>query len=274
MNWARRIAALALLVAAWPAGATLIECRSPGQTPFVVFLSEPRFTPEAFASRDRMIAFFNRLQEHLDQRRDLEMADLATAPFRVARCEGRLPELDGQDFTREVVRSLYNRSVVIEIWGELDVARGPGGRLAPTAQMNYLIMPIRKAADDSALDVPGLHRFRYPDAEIVATDFLDLVSNGDLHAFVAAGIGVMAFDGSDHVKAHQFLCNAVPRLQRIEQRLAQRPESRAQGQSLQRLRLHLLGLAAQSVARLRTSPSGGLAQLQSESQPCGGEVTR
>jgi hypothetical protein len=242
----------------------------------VVFLNEPSFTPQAFASREKLLLFFSRLWDYLDQQRDLEMAEITRASsqirFRVARCEGRVPAPDGGDYSRAVVRSLYDRNVVIEIWGELDAQRKPGGKNLLTANMSYLIMPIRRAADDGETGVQGLHHFRYPDGDIVATDFLDLVANGDLHAYVASAIGAMAYDGSDYRVAHPLLCAAAARLGRVERRLAARSESQAQSQEVRTLRLHLLTLAAKSVARLQASNSAGLVGLQSAAQPCGAGV--
>lgn len=265
----RALCAGGLCACAGAAHAVLADCRPSERAPFIVFLSEPAFTPSAFASRPQMVAFFNRLQEHLDQRRDLEMAELASAPFRVARCEGRVPEIDGKDFTREVVRSLYNRNVVIEIWGALDADRQNGARVSPRAQINYLLMPLRRAGDEGKATAPSLHRFNYPDQDIVATDFVDLISNGDLHAFVAAAIGMMAFDGDDFARAHQFLCVASPKLARIQRRLAQNPGTRPQAETVASLRGFVLKLAADALGQAGTGASPALALLQSPDNPCG-----
>ena len=270
--------ACALATLPWlpPAAAALPDCRAPSSSPYVVFLNEPSFTPQAFASREKLLQFYNRLWEYLDQQRDLEMAEITRASshvrFRVARCEGRVPAPDGGDFSRAVVRSLYDRNVVIEIWGQLDAQPQPGGRVARSARMSYLITPLRRAADEGETAVPALHHFRYPDGDIVATDFLDLVSNGDLHAYVATPIGAMAFDGSDYRVAHPLLCAAAARLERVERRLAARGESQAQSQEVRSLRLHLLGLAGKAVGQLQASGNGGLAGLQSAAQPCGAGV--
>jgi hypothetical protein len=273
---AAALIAIAALAAPLRASADLIDCKAPTNSPYVVFLSEPRFTPQAFASRERLLQFFDRLWDYLDQQRDLEMAEITRATshlnFRVARCAGRVPAPDGQDFSRAVVRSLYSRNVVIEVWGELDAQRQPGGKNRLTANMNYLITPIRKAADDGSTQVEALHHFRYPDGDIVATDFLDLVANGDLHAYVAAAIGAMAFDGNDFRTAHPLLCGAAARLARVERRLASQSESRAQSQDVRALREYLLALAGKAVGGLQAAPAAGLAGLQSAAQPCGAGV--
>jgi len=249
------------------AHATLTECKPPESASYIVFLNEPEFsTPGAFASREQMLRFFDALQEHLDQRRDLEMAGLPTAPFRVARCVGRVPSIDGKDYTREVVRSLYDRSVVIEIWGRLDGETKGNKRVSARAQINYLLMPVRRASDEGKAAAPSLHRFRYPDGEIVATDFIDLVSNADLMAFVATAIGLMAFDADDFNAAQQFLCAASPRLERIRKRLESHPATKAQSESVRQLRTFAVGRAAAAVKQL--SGSNSTAALFGADDPC------
>jgi hypothetical protein len=186
---------------------------------------------------------FNRLHLHLDQRQDLEMAGLNTVDFRVARCENRQPAIDGADFTSDLVDSMYSRGVVVEIWGSLDASR-TGGRFTPKAQMNYLLVPVMQDLGDQKT---GIHRFNYPDSEILALDFVDLISNTDLHAFVAAGIGVMAFDDGDYTQAHTMLCMGAADLARTQRRLAANPQTARQSLQIKAVRDYLYDLAAQSI---------------------------
>lgn len=263
------IAAFALVFAAAPAQAQLVDCTPPERAPYVMFLDEPQFTENAFKSQKEMLAFFDALHEHLDQRRDREMAGLPPAPFRVARCVGRKPSIEGKDYTPEMVRSLYNRSVVIELWSKLDASVKGGKRVAPTAQVNYLLLPLRRAGDEGRARAPALHRFNYPDGDLGASDFVELLSNADLQAFVAAGIGLMAFDADDFVSAQRFLCIASPRLDLIRARLAKRDETKAQSEDVRLLRGYVLERAGDAVTRLKRNPAGGIAALLSAGQPCG-----
>lgn len=268
MKWRAAGMALAgVLGLCGAAQATLTDCTPPEKAQYLVFLNEPEFSnPGAFATREQMLRFFDALQEHLDQRRDLEMAGLPVAPFRVARCVGRVPSIDGKDYTREVVRSLYDRSVVIEIWGRLDGETKGDKRVSAKAQMNYLITPVRRAGDDGKATAPSLHRFNYPDGEIVATDFIDLVSNADLMAFVATAIGLMAFDSDDFKSAQQFLCAASPRLERIIKRLEAQPATKAQSDSVRQLRAFALERAGAAVKQL--SGTAATAALFNAADPC------
>lgn len=272
-------AVLAALLAALHGGAraSLGECRVPEQAPYVVFLSEPTFSADAFASREQMLKEFDRLHLHLAQRRDEDMAGLIGIPFKVARCAGRVPAIDGADFTADVVRSLYTRSVVIEVWGFLDRAPRVGGVASPKAQMNYLLMPLSRAHHERGLQVPALHRFDYPDGDIRAADHVGLVSNRDLYAFVASAIGVMAFDGDEFPKAHEYLCAAFGRLGAVRERLVKQPQGQGQAQAaeVEALRQHVLSLAGKALEQIRKrAPAGANAEagLQVSAQPCGAAV--
>jgi len=259
-----------LTIVSEQAHASMRDCQAPEAAQYVVFLSEPEFTPEAFESRAKMLLFYNRLQEYLDQHRDLEMAGISHVPFRVARCEGRIPAIDGKDFNRRVVRSLYIRGVVIEIWGMLDAKRVNSQRTNLSAQMNYLLVPVKLRALEDSKDLPGIHRFNYPDTEIVATDFIDLISNSDLHTFVAAAIGVMAFKDEAYQTAHEMLCKAYPQLGHIQERLAAKPPTKAQSKEIKKLRDFLLNLAGEAIVKARNLPGTIpiFAKLQDEKNPC------
>jgi len=250
--------------------ASLRDCQPPEAAPYVVFLSEPEFTKNAFTTRAEMLSFYNRLQEYLDQHRDLEMAGISHVPFRVARCEGRVPSIDGKEFTSNMVSSLYIRGVVIEVWGMLDAEQVNGQRTNLSAQMNYLLVPIKQGAVEGSKNIPGMHRFNYPDTEIIATDYVNLISNTDLYAFVAFAIGVMAFDDEDYTTAHEMLCKANPRMNSIQKRLAATPATYAQSEKIHKLRAFLLELAGNAISEARNKPEAipVFAQLQDATNPC------
>jgi hypothetical protein len=251
------LAALAAACSVACARAQLIDCEPPERTAFMVFLNEPQYTSAAFASRDKMLAVFDRLQKHLDQREDLEWLLSPDIPVRVARCEKRTPAIDGRDFASPaLVESLNNRGVLLEIWGMLDQG--------PRAQINYLLVPVRNSANNGETDVPSMLRFDYPATGMIAADYVDLLSNADLHAFIAASLGAKAFKQRKLDIAHEYLCKASPRLLQIEQRLATAPATQAQAQSIRRLRGYLLALATRAV---KEAPSPVVA-LQNPANPC------
>jgi len=257
------------------ANATLANCVPPDQGAYSVFLSEPQYTSAAFEDREDMLKVFDRLQLHLDQRQDEEMAGITSdVNFRVARCENRVPALDGGDFTDDVVRNLYTRAVVVEIWGKLDAKRVNGAPLDPEAQMNYLIVPIKRGSVSGSDPKLGIQRFTYPDGEIFATDFVDLISNMDLHAFVATGIGVTAFDAEEYAVAHQMLCLAHAQLGKTAHRLAATPSTVPQSEKIESLRVFLKSLASRTIVKAKSLSPGNpptFAILQSPDNPCPGQ---
>jgi hypothetical protein len=270
MGSLRYLVVLGAAVASSAAQAILVDCRPPEQAPFVVYLSEPEYTSTAFRNRPEMLGFFNRLHDYLDQRRDQEMMGIAAVNFRVARCQGRVPAIDGSEFTDRVIRSMDGDNVVVEVWGALDVVRAPGQAPQPTAQMNYLVVPVKRGRVPGSASVPGIHRFHYPDGSIVAADFVNLISNADLHAFVAAAIGVTAFDGDEYPLAHEMLCKARSQLLVTERRLAARAASQQQGRQIASLRQLLLDLARKSIesARRRSGTPPTFAVLHEPAEPC------
>lgn len=254
------------------AQAKIIDCRAPdASAPFVVNLNELEYDEELFPSRKAMLSkFFNRLYDQLDQRRDAEMAGIATVPFRVARCEGRTPTFDGSEFTQPLVKRLLDERVVIEVWGQLG-SRRVGGRTEPTAQMNYLIVPVRRANDLGTARAPSLHRFNYPDGEIHAADHVGLISNLDLHAFIAAAIGARAFDRDEFARAHEFLCKSSARLSVIKARLARTPSTKAQSDVIENLRVYaveLAGNARKQIGAAVDKPAAASVRLQDPDNPC------
>lgn len=251
--------------------ANIIDCVPPEPAPFIVNLNEPDHTGTVFESRQQMLGLFNRLHDHLDQKRDLEMAGISAMPFRVARCEGRKPKPDGSEFTSALVNRLLNEKVVIEIWGQLGARRSGRGN-EPTAQMNYLVLPARRAGKDGRTPVPSLHRFNYPDRDIKSDDYVALISNQDLLAFITAAIGIRAFDNDQFQQAHEALCKASAKLEVISRQLALADNTRAQSGLIDELRAYAVSLAR--TARLRIGAATGKTVnasvlLQDPASPCG-----
>jgi hypothetical protein len=259
----RWLAAAVAAIAPSLANAQLIDCDPPEAGTLVVFLNEPEFTQGAFASRAEMMVVFDRLQKHLDQREDLEAILSPDVPVRVARCDKRTPAIDGKDFaSASLVDSLNSRGVLLEIWGMLDAG--------PKAQINYLLVPVRNSANLGETSVSSLLRFNYPMGEIAAADYVDLLSNADLHAFVATSLGAKALKQRRFELAHEYHCKAGPRLLRIQERLGAAPATVPQAQGIERLRVYVTELAGRAVEGAQRQPSTPAhLKLQKASNPCG-----
>lgn len=254
------------------ARANIVDCKPPENVPYIANLNELDYDSKVFKSKAEMLTFFNRLYDHLDQKRDREMAGLGTIPFRVARCAGRKPKPDGSDFSAPLVERLLNENVVIEIWGQL-ADRHLDGRAVPSAQMNYLVLPIRRATDGGSVQVPSHHRFNYPDRGINSKDYVALISNQDLYAFLNAAIGTRLFENDRFVQAIQFLCKAGATLGTIGVQLARIENTKAQSKSINDLRTHVLTLARKarsSVSAVADKQASASARLLELDDPCGG----
>lgn len=137
--------------------------------------------------------------------------------------------------------------------------------------MNYLIVPLRNANNRGSTRAPSMHRFNYPDGDVRAGDHVALISNLDLHAFIAAAIGARAYERDEFARAHEFLCKASARLGVIKARLASAPASRAQSGVIEELRAYtveLAGAARQRIGSAADSPAAASVRLQDPANPC------
>lgn len=263
---ARSLAAAALALAA-PAHATIVACSAPPSSPYVVYLSEPQATPQAFGSRDEMLRFMEKLQFTLDQGRDGQWVQLPNAQVRFASCKRRTPALDGGDFAdKALVETMYNGSVLLEVWGSLDAERHGGTRANASAQMNYLLVPLRYAGDQGEAALPGLLRLAYPEAGAKATaDFVELLVRGsDIDALVAAALGYKALRERSYDLAHDNLCRSGVLLERVVERASSaRQKADAQG-----LRAFVLDAAAHAVRGAKAGRFVGSVTLYDAAAPC------
>jgi hypothetical protein len=158
--------------------------------------------------------------------------------------------------------------VLLEVWGVVDRDGTPP---VLSAQINYLLVPLRFAADQRET-VPGaLQRLRYPEAGAApATDAVQLISRPlDLDAFIASALGLKLLRERAYEPAHANLCRASSLLGAM----LKRPIT---GRSKTELTA-LHGFVQDSAARtLREAladaayPRTGLLRLQNAAQPCAG----
>jgi hypothetical protein len=270
--WLRAVVVLAtaLLLLKWEgARADIVEC-PPAETGFSVFLSEPAYSKDAFSTAQDMRRFMARLHFHLDQQRDGRWINSPSTDVRFVLCLNRAPVADGQDFDAKLVESLFTHRVLLEIWGQLEVEQAAGGHAVPTAQINYLLVPLRYAGNTDSPGTAGLQRLRYPDEGAPASgDFLQLIARPlDIDAFVAAALGVRLLRENSLGLAHRNLCRSNALLQQIEKR----PLGRQQRKDLADLRAFVLKSASSAISRARGTPEGaGALSLQDPASPCSGE---
>jgi hypothetical protein len=249
--------------------ADIVEC-PPDRSGFSVFLSEPAYSKEAFPTPRDMRDFMEDLHFHLAQDRDRHWINSPSTDVKFVLCRGRAPVADGQDFDARLVESMFTHRVLLEIWGKLDVKRETGGRAVPTAQINYLLVPLRYAGNSDGASTAGLQRLRYPDEGAAATaDFLQVIAKPlDIDAFVAAALGVRLLREKSWELAHRNLCRSNVLLQQIEKR----PLGKSQRKDIVDLRTFVLKSASDAISGARGTPEGaGALRLQDPANPCSGE---
>lgn len=255
-------AAVAALVAA-PAAAAIVDC-APAGGQFTVFLSEPGPGP-ALAERAQVRRFLERLQFELDQNRDGRWINAPASEVRFVACFNRAPALDGQDFNATLVEGLHSQRVLLEIWGAL---ANDGGTLS--AQMNYLLVPIRFAADQRETVPAPLQRLRYPEAgAATVTDPVQLIARPlDIDAFVAAALGFKLLREKSLEPAHANLCRAHELLRAISKRpLTGR--TKLDVAALDGFVLRSAGEAVRAAVSDARYPAGGVLRLHDAARPCG-----
>jgi len=257
-------AALAAFLLAAPAAAAIVDCAPPAGGQFTVFLSEPGPGP-ALVERAQVRRFLERLQFELDQNRDGRWINAPASQVRFVACFNRAPALDGQDFNATLVEGLHTQRVLLEVWGAL---ANDGGAL--TAQMNYLLVPIRFAADQREAMPAPLQRLRYPEAGAAAvSDPVQLIARPlDIDAFVAAALGFKLLREKSLEPAHANLCRAHELLEAI----ARRPltgRTKTDVAALDGFVLQSAGEAIRAAVTDPRYPAAGVLRLHDAVKPCG-----
>lgn len=258
----------ALLLCAASAHAAVVNCpAAPGS--FTVLLSEP--SGGAMPDRAAIERFLNKLQFELDQARDEQWINPGATSVAFRACPKRSPALDGSEFSPELVEQLNDQRVLLEVWGAVDRDGTPP---VLSAQINYLLVPLRFAADqrETVQGLPnGLQRLRYPEAGAAPTqDAVQLVSRPlDLDAFIATALGLKLLRERAYEPAHANLCRAHSLLGAMLKRgLVGRSKT-----ELTALREHVQASAARNLREALVDvsyPKAGVLRLQQPAQPCAG----
>lgn len=256
---------LSLLLCVGAAHASVVNCPpAPGR--FTVLLSEP--SGGALPDRAAVERFLNKLQFELDQERDERWINPGATPVAFRACPRRAPALDGSEFSAEVVEQLNDQRVLLEVWGVVDRDGTPP---ALSAQINYLLVPLRFAADQREAVPAGLQRLRYPEPGAPPTqDAVQLVSRPlDLDAFIATSLGLKLLREHAYDPAHANLCRAHGLLGAMLKRpLAGRAKTELA--ALQDFVLASAGRALREALADPAYPKAGLLRLQQPAQPCAG----
>ncbi|MGQ3054531.1 MAG: hypothetical protein ACT6S0_22335 [Roseateles sp.] len=245
--------------------AAVVNC-APAAGRFTVLLSEP--SGGALADRVAIERFLNKLQFELDQERDERWINPGATPVAFRACPRRAPALDGSEFSAEVVEQLNDQRVLMEVWG---VVERDGTPPALSAQINYLLVPLRFAADQRETVPAGLQRLRYPEAGAApTTDAVQLISRPlDLDAFIASALGLKLLRERAYEPAHANLCRAYSLLGAMLKRpIAGR--SKTELTALHGFMQESAGRTLREAVADAAYPRTGLLRLQNAAQPCAG----
>jgi hypothetical protein len=104
----------------------------------------------------------------------------------VVNCLNRKPSQTGDDFTKDRVRLLNDKRVVVELWGVL--LPGDSDSSAGHAMIGYVIPPVISYLSDPA--VPGMHFIQYPKPGQTAGNSLEKLPEAS--AFAMLGLALKA----------------------------------------------------------------------------------
>ncbi len=251
----------------------IIDCFRAGDgRSYTVYLDEPSYAEPVFSSDGQLQIFMDRLWFFLDQDRERRWIESSDLPVGFALCQGRKPSLDGREFDAQLVDLLYNKGVLVEIWGTLDARAANGGLSDRQAHIGYLLVPVEFVTRAGG-GPSGKFFVRYsetPGGE--AEDFLEFFRNTtDLDAFVAVSLGVKALRAGDFPLAQGNLCRARLMLEQQLQR------GQVAGQRKARLRelAAYAGEAAAEAIRSARQQGGDPTSLDllDPAQPCPREGT-
>lgn len=256
---------LLMLCLSGGAQAAVVNC-APAANRFTVLLSEP--SGGALGDRVAVERFLQKLQFELDQERDERWINPGATPVAFRACPKRAPALDGSEFSPELVEQLDDQRVLLEVWGVVDREGTPPSL---SAQINYLLVPLRFAADQREAVPSGLQRLRYPEAGAApTTDAVQLISRPlDLDAFIASALGLKLLREKAYEPAHANLCRAASLLGAM----LKRPITGRSKTELTALHGFVQESAARTLREALADPAyakTGLLRLQAPAQPCAG----
>ena len=208
---------LLALCAVGPAYADLKECHAiaSDSAHYKIVLDDFALPSADPGSRDTLGRTLGLLRFHIEGQEDrvrqaaAELNRTLSVPLIIVKCDGRKPQMDGQEFTPPRATMLNDSGVVVEVWGKVAVIDGadPHQPVA-RAQVGFFMPPVQHYLQTD--HVPALHFVAYPRAAQSSVSFDDEIESlPELSAFALAGLAVKAARATNYDLAVRAYAKAV-----------------------------------------------------------------
>lgn len=123
-------------------------------------------------------------------------------------CANRAPNPDGSDFVPDLVRTLNNRDVLLEVWGTIKACKKDGEQ-ALRANISIMIIPVRCYEGSNAqLD---FHLLSYPKTTIqgdLETAIVKMAFGTEFDVYTSIAHGIKELKNDSYDKAKKYFSNA------------------------------------------------------------------
>lgn len=122
-------------------------------------------------------------------------------------CANRAPNPDGSDFIPDLVRTLNNRDVLLEVWGTIKASK-KNGKQTLGANILMMIIPVRHYEGSNAqLD---FHLLSFPKAERgdLKTAIVKMAFGAEFDVYTGIAHGIKELKNDSYDKAKKYFSNA------------------------------------------------------------------
>jgi hypothetical protein len=121
-------------------------------------------------------------------------------------CANRSPKFDGSDFMPDLVETLNNRNVLVEVWGTINSGKQSGVHTLG-AKILIIIIPIRYYEQNAQL---AFHMLSYPKAERGDLEIASrkLVFGTEFDVYTSIAYGMKELKNRSYDKAKKYFSNA------------------------------------------------------------------
>jgi hypothetical protein len=132
--------------------------------------------------------------------------DSQTRPKAVL-CKNRNPEIDGSDFMADLVRSLNNRGVLLELWGKIK-AETQNGSQTLGGDIFIMIIPVRSELGSTS--PLAFHQLSFPHSNRGALDKAskEMLFGPEFDVYTGIALGIKALKNNSYDEANRYFAHA------------------------------------------------------------------